>query len=194
MQNWGVWGERNSVYLRDVGRFLEGQHGTAGGGDDHHHHHTHPCTRFALSTRGWLAFSLSSCARLFSTRGGCFLHVVVAFYIWWLLSTRGDLISRAGADVGGERGFGNERRTTRVQTRGGCGARWTLSVGLASRVCGSADLIRGTRSSATGHVLNSLSDTPHGTGRSISRATRRAHCTTRPCLLYYLCIDCQAAA
>ena len=36
MQNWGVWGERNSVFLRDVGRFLEGQHGTAGGGDDHH--------------------------------------------------------------------------------------------------------------------------------------------------------------
>ena len=54
MQNWGVWGERNSVYLRDVGRFLEGQHGTAGGGDDHHPPVNSLCSQLA-------AFNLSSC-------------------------------------------------------------------------------------------------------------------------------------
>jgi hypothetical protein len=31
MQNWGVWGEKNAVYLRDVGRFLEGLPGSLGG-------------------------------------------------------------------------------------------------------------------------------------------------------------------
>lgn len=34
--------------------------------------------------------------------------------------------------------------------------------GFAVRVCGSADLIRGERSSAFGHVLNSLTAPPHG--------------------------------
>ena len=30
MQNWGVWGEANSAYARDVGRFMEGNVGTIG--------------------------------------------------------------------------------------------------------------------------------------------------------------------
>ena len=67
----------------------------------------------------------------------------------------------AHAKLGGDRRAHHARVRAREVTQFLEGAPGSIG-GFAVRVCGSADLIRGERSSAFGHVLNSLTAPPHG--------------------------------